>query len=236
MRRRRVAPTSRPVLSMAFSSTSWGMDSPSTAATCRASRASSGSSSTGPRSASTQRLGVGAFDLVVGCQLERHEGVAVAQLDDPVVVRGGQPHVATWRAARGSRRRRTAAGGCHVSSRRGSAPGCPAGGGVMAQSVVTAGQHEEESFLAGGAGQVVEQVEAGRVGPVDVLQHQHHRLALTDGVQDPQHAREQPRPLQADVRRERRRTTVPRRSARSRSRSQVVPAIVLRTRASHRSG
>ena len=51
VRRRRVVATSPPVLSMAFSRTSCGMDSPSTAATCRANRASSGSSSTGPSSA-----------------------------------------------------------------------------------------------------------------------------------------------------------------------------------------
>ena len=46
-----------------------------------------------PEECMPQRLGGGGSDLVVGSQLERHEGVAVTQLHDLVVLLSGQPDV-----------------------------------------------------------------------------------------------------------------------------------------------
>ena len=145
-------------------------------------------------------LGVGALDPLVGGQLQGDERVAVAQVDHGFVLLDGQlnvrrgqelPHLVCAQRLE-----------LDVAAHPGTtiADG-PTRARLPGDGVIPAGEQEEQSFLPGSAGQEVEQVETGRVGPVDVLHEDQHRLALGDLAQGPQHAREQPRPLQPDVRR-----------------------------------
>jgi hypothetical protein len=108
----------------------------------------------------TQSLGVGSPDLIVRSELESDEWIAIAQADHLVVVRRGKLDVRRGEQlsdlVRSERLQMDFAahvGADQVSDRSARAR-------VLGESVVPAREHKKESFLPGGAGQVVEEVEA----------------------------------------------------------------------------